>query len=192
MKRTYAITALAAGVAAVASVAAFSYGHQGTGASGAPATATAMTQRAGWRPPHVPPSLRVPAGNHLVVSLRVLRGVQVYTCQAGAWTFTEPAANMGVTSDPTVLYTAGPEWVSTTDGSAVWGSPLKQVARQGTIPDLLVKAVKNRGTGLFGRIDYIQRLDTAGGLPPTGGCTDGAITATPYHATENFWAPDSH
>ncbi len=137
----------------------------------------------------VPSALRVPAGNHLVVSLHVIQGVQVYSCTNGAWTFTEPDADMGVSNRPIVLYTAGPEWVSTVDGSAVWGMPLASANRTGTIPELLVKAVKNRGQGLFGSVDYIQRLDTFGGLAPSGSCTSGAITASQYFATEDFWAP---
>jgi Protein of unknown function (DUF3455) len=137
----------------------------------------------------LPSALLVPAGNHLVASLHVIQGVQVYTCTNGAWTFTEPDADMGVNNRPTVLYTAGPEWVSTVDGSAVWGMPLASANRTGTIPELLVKAVKNRGQGLFGSVDYIQRLDTFGGLAPSGSCTNGAITASQYFATEDFRAP---
>jgi hypothetical protein len=145
-------------------------------------------------PVKVPPSLRVPRGNHLVVSLHVLRGVQVYKCEKGNWALLQPAANMARTgsSKPTVLYTAGPEWVSTVDGTAVWGKPVKQVARKGTIPDLLVKAVKRRGSGLFGRIDWIQRLKTSGGRAPRGRCAAGKIKAVSYHATERFWAKNRH
>jgi hypothetical protein len=136
----------------------------------------------------VPAALQVPAGNHLVVSLHVIQGVQVYACSGGNWVFQEPDADMGVTNRPTVLYTAGPEWVSTVDGSAVWGMPLASANRTGTIPELLVKAVKNRGDGLFGSVDYIQRLDTYGGLPAAGSCAKGAITASQYFATEDFWS----
>jgi hypothetical protein len=164
-------TVLASGAVLTANIA---HGH---GHSGDPSPVAA------------PASLQVPAGNEPVAVLHVLQGVQVYTCTNGAWKFTEPDADMSVNQQPTVLYTAGPEWVSTVDGSAVWGSPLKSVAEAGTIPDLLVKAVKNRGTGLFSNVDFIQRLDTWGGLAPTGSCSDGAISASPYHATEVFWAP---
>jgi hypothetical protein len=136
-------------------------------------------------------ALRVPAGNHLVVSLHVIQGVQVYTCANGTWSFTEPDADMGITDRPIVVYTAGPEWISSIDGSAVWGMPLASANRTGTIPELLVKAIKNRGQGLFGQVDYIQRLDTFGGLAPAGSCTNGSVTASQYFATENFWAPGS-
>ena len=118
----------------------------------------------------------------------MIQGVQVYACSDGSWTCKEPDADMGVGNRPTVLYTAA-EWASTVDGSAVWGMPLASANRTGTIPELLVKAVRNRGDGLFGSVDYIQRLDTYGGPPPAGSCTNGAITASQYFATEDFLAP---
>jgi hypothetical protein len=178
MSRKWLIAAALAGAGAIAPT--------------APALAAAHSNQAFVAAPGqtgVPSALRVPAGNHLVVSLHVIQGVQVYTCTNGAWALTEPDADMGVTNRPIVLYTAGPEWVSTVDGSAVWGMPLASANRTGTIPELLVKAVKNRGQGLFGSVDYIQRLDTFGGLAPSGSCTNGTITASQYFATEDFWAP---
>jgi Protein of unknown function (DUF3455) len=56
--------------------------------------------------------------------------------------------------------------------------PLASLNRTGTIPELLVKAIKNRGQGLFGQVDDIQRLDTLGGLAPAGSCTNGTGRAT--------------
>lgn len=178
MSRKWLVAAALAAAGAIAPTAsAFAAGHSAQSFVAAP-------DQAG-----VPAALQVPAGNHLVVSLHVIQGVEVYGCSNGTWALKEPDADMGVSNRPIVLYTAGPEWVSTVDGSAVWGMPLASANRTGTIPELLVKAVKNRGQGLFGSIDYIQRLDTYGGLPPAGSCTNGAITASQYFATEDFWAP---
>lgn len=177
-RKWIAAAALAAAAATIPTASAFAAGN------GHHPLMAAAPNQAG-----LPAALQVPAGNHLVVSLHVIQGVQVYSCSNGSWTLQEPDANMGVGKRPTVLYTAGPEWVSTVDGSAVWGMPLNSVNRTGAVPELLVKAVKNRGDGLFGSVDYIQRLDTFGGLPPSGTCTSGAITASQYFATENFWAP---
>jgi hypothetical protein len=178
MSRKWLVAAALAAAGAIAPTAsAFAAGHSAQPFVPAPGQAG------------VPSALQVPAGNHLVVSLHVIQGVQVYGCSDGSWTFKEPDADMGVSNRPIVLYTAGPEWVSTVDGSAVWGMPLASANRTGTIPELLVKAVKNRGDGLFGSVDYIQRLDTFGGLAPSGSCTNGAITASQYFATEDFWAP---
>ena len=35
----------------------------------------------------------------------------------------------------------------------------------------------------------LQCLDTYGGFPPAGSCTNGAITASQYFPTEDFLAP---
>ena len=37
--------------------------------------------------------------------------------------------------------------------------------------------------------DYVQRLDTRGGVAPAGACQAGASVAVPYTATYNFWGP---
>jgi hypothetical protein len=44
--------------------------------------------------------------------------------------------------------------------------------------------------GIFGSVASIQRLDTVGGMAPTGGCDEahaGAITRVPYSATYAFF-----
>ena len=75
----------------------------------------------------VPAALQVPADNHLVVSLHVIQGVQVYACTKGAWALQEPDADMGVTSRPIVLYTAGPSgsrpWMAAPCGACPWPAP---------------------------------------------------------------------
>ena len=135
-----------------------------------------------------PPAVQVPAGNTRIQTLHVLDGVLVYTCQQGNWILSDPEATMGKTkSRPTVLYTAGPKWISATDGSWVVGQPIASAARAGTVPALLVRGVKHRGPGWLSRVTYIQRLVTTGGLPPAGSCTDGAVAASRYTAKETFW-----
>jgi hypothetical protein len=181
------IAALALGTAGVLAAIGVTVATTGTAAHAAPAQAATEQVK-------VPHSIQVPPGNRLLVSLHVLQGVQVYQCENSAWVNIEPDANMAVVGSwrPTVLYTAGPRWVSTVDGSAVTGEPVKEHNVAGTIPWLLVKAVSNRGDGQFGRVDWIQRLKTRGGLPPQGSCANGSITASPYSALERFWVPDNH
>jgi hypothetical protein len=180
------IAALALGTAGVLVATGAALASTGTAAQAASTHAAAGQVK-------VPPSLQVPAGNRLEVSLHVLQGVQVYECESSAWVNIEPDADMAVVGSqrPTVLYTAGPRWVSTVDGSAVTGAPAVKYDVPGTIPWLLVKAVSNRGDGLFGKVDWIQRLDTWGGLPPQGSCMNGSFTASPYSALERFWVPDN-
>jgi hypothetical protein len=73
----------------------------------------------------------------------------------------------------------------------VVGAAVSTVSRPGAIPELLLKSTANRGTGLFGSVDFIQRLNTKGGVAPAGSCADGAQTAVPYSADYRFYAPDA-
>lgn len=143
-------------------------------------------------PGGVPAALEVPDGNRPVAVLAA-RGVQTYTCTAGAWTLLEPAATLwkarDVTRRPVALHSRGPVWVSVRDGSAVNGSAVASSPRPGAVPELLIKATANRGDGLFGDVTYIQRLRTHGGLAPAGPCDGAEQTSVRYSATYVFHAP---
>jgi len=136
----------------------------------------------------VPAALAVPAGQQLVATLNVDQGSQVYTCTGGAWTLKEPAAVLKSGTEE-FLHTAGPQWISTNDGSAVTGATSATMAAPGAIPQLLLKATAHRGDGLLGSVSYIQRLDTHGGVAPAGTCNAGAQQAVGYSAQYRFYAP---
>jgi hypothetical protein len=145
--------------------------------------------------PTVPPAIEVPAG-HVLASDFIAKGVQVYQCTGGAWVFVEPAANLlGWVNRPTNLATAvhfrGPSWESTDDGSLVEARAVASSPVSGSIPQLLLQATRNRGDGTFGRVSYLQRLATRGGLAPTGVCADGQTTGVPYQARYRFFVPAS-
>jgi len=135
-----------------------------------------------------PDPLQPPPGQEVVAEGRA-EGVQIYRCdEAGAaWTFVEPAARVrrGI-----VHYGEdGPNWQSTTDGSLVRGSAIANRPNDaGDIPDLLVESVENRGDGLLGGVDFIQRLRSRGGVAPAGPCEPGAEQAVPYTARYVFWS----
>ena len=135
---------------------------------------------------HVPEALRVPAGNTRIAVMPA-RGVQTYQCTAGAWTFLQPDAILRHRGKPEVLHTKGPVWTSVTDGSSVTAAAQASSPVAGTIPQLLLKSTGNRGPGLLGGVTFIQRLNTTGGLSPTGECTDGATASVPYTADYTFW-----
>jgi hypothetical protein len=61
----------------------------------------------------------------------------------------------------------------------------------GSIPQLLLKATVNRGTGVFGSVTYINRLDTSGGAAPTGSCISGQTVGVPYTAQYLFYVAGS-
>jgi Protein of unknown function (DUF3455) len=141
----------------------------------------------------VPPGLRPPAGNVLEAQFAA-RGVQVYQCTAGAWVFLEPAANLaghaiGTPGIQTPIHYRGPTWESTTDGSLVQGTTIASEPVTGSIPQLLLQATANRGTGIFGSVTYINRLHTRGGAAPAGSCTSGQTVGVPYTARYLFYVP---
>ena len=143
----------------------------------------------------VPAGLQPPAGNVLIARFAA-RGVQVYQCTAGAWVFLEPAANLvghgGRTSRiQTAIHYTGPTWESTTDGSLVHGTTIASSPVPGSIPQLLLRARENRGTGLFGRVTFINRLETRGGAAPTASCSNGQTIGVRYTAQYLFYVPSA-
>ena len=143
----------------------------------------------------IPPNLAVPAGNALTAAFAA-HGVQVYQCTAGAWVFVEPAATLLGQATATrglqgAVHFRGPSWQSTTDGSLVTAAAVANSPVPGSIAELLLKSTSNRGTGVFGKVSYIQRLSTTGGAAPAGTCSDGQTTGVQYTAKYRFYSPTS-
>jgi hypothetical protein len=176
---TVAPAAAAAAAAAAAPV-------DASGPAGSAAQLAALTG-----PLTVPPELVPPDGN-VLGSVFTARGVQVYTCAAGAWTFTEPAATLtGRSVRPfrpvTAVHFRGPSWQSAEDGSLVTATLVKASTVAGSIPQLLLKAATTRGPGVFDGVTYVQRLATSGGAAPAGACTDGVSTGVAYRSVYRFF-----
>ncbi|WP_284743589.1 DUF3455 domain-containing protein [Amycolatopsis sp. RTGN1] len=146
----------------------------------------AATASATPAPATVPEAIKVPAGNHTIATYAA-EGVQIYGCTAGAWTLIQPAAVLSKHGKPVALHSKGPVWTSIVDGSTVGAAAVANSPRDGAIPELLLKANLNTGDGIFGKVTYVQRLNTRGGLAPAGTCTDGAQTAVRYSADYAFW-----
>jgi len=141
----------------------------------------------------VPPEIEVPAGN-VLSSVFAARGVQHYTCTAGAWALLEPAASLvGLSRNPrgaqAAIHYAGPSWQSTIDGSAIQATRDAGVPNPGSIDLLRLKARNPRGNGVFSRVSYILRLRTTGGVAPAGACTDGDAKGVAYTAEYRFFVP---
>jgi hypothetical protein len=141
----------------------------------------------------IPPELQVPQTPvpHRLVLSALGKGVQIYDCVNNVWTFREPAAAILRGKHTVALHYAGPTWQSVKDGSKVVGTVVARVNAkhpERDIPLLLLSATST-GPGLFAGVDFIQRLETKGGVAPTGACQPGASIAVPYTATYNFWAP---
>jgi len=139
------------------------------------------------------------AGFRIKAAYKVVYGVQIYSCVTnadGTSTWSTP------TSVPEALLRAygswrliyhfeGPRWRAL-DGSTVVGAVRERVAKDGTIPWLLlgVTAHENSKPGLeLDDVTHISRVNTTGGVGPTGACTPGDSRRVRYGADYVFWAP---
>ncbi len=152
----------------------------------------------GKHAPGVPDSLRAPANQVVLLALEA-SGVQIYTCGASqdapskfTWIFKAPEAALFDAGHVRVgKHYDGPTWQAG-DGSKVVG----QVRAQDPGPDpnaiawLLLGAKSVSGSGMFAQTLSIQRVNTAGGKSPAGGCaaeTAGRESRVPYTATYYFY-----
>jgi hypothetical protein len=146
-------------------------------------------------PPTVPQAIQVPSGN-VPFLLGHATGTQNYTCQRSstgsgfAWTFVEPEATLVNDSGKQIMtHYAGPTW-ETKDGSTVVGARVDGVTvSTSAIPWLLLRATSTT-PGQLTTTTYIQRVNTTGGLAPTGGCNGahlGDALNVPYTADYYFY-----
>src|SRR5215211_8055816 len=117
-------------------------------------------------------------------------GVQIYRWNGTSWVFVAPSARLFADAEyhgEVGIHYAGPTWESHSGGKVV-ASRLESCAPDPTaIPWLLLQTVSNQGPGIFDRVTYIQRVNTAGGLPPTTpGPYIGAEEEVPYAAEYYF------
>jgi Protein of unknown function (DUF3455) len=126
-----------------------------------------------------PEPLRVPATAKLLKQLHA-KGVQIYECQPAKnnpsqfeWSFKQPEATLYTkTGGAFGKHYAGPSWEAN-DGSKVTGEMVQKVdsSKPDSIPWLLLRAKTIAGHGIFTRVTYIQRLNTAGGSAPVHTCS---------------------
>ena len=85
--------------------------------------------------------------------------------------------------------TPGPWWESVRDGSRIRGGNAVSAPspNPNSIPQLRLEVLERQGDGVFTRASYIQRLNTEGGVSPTGACSTGAQQWVPYTADYYFY-----
>ena len=188
-KRLVAAALLVVGVAAVQAV-------QAVAAQAAPAAPAAPAGR-GFTLPAGSPN---PGAGFVVKSAyKVVYGVQIYSCVAnpdGTNTWSTPASVPEAVlraygSWRLIYHFEGPRWRAL-DGSTIVGAVQQRVAKDGTIPWLLlgVTAHENSRPGLeLDDVTHISRVNTSGGVGPTGACDPGATKRVRYGADYVFWAP---
>jgi hypothetical protein len=139
------------------------------------------------------------AGFVVKSAYKVVFGVQIYSCVTaadGTSTWSTPASvpQAGLRQyggRGRIHHFEGPRWQAR-DGSTIVGAVKERVAKDGTIPWLLldVTAHENSAPGKeLDNVTHISRVNTSGGVGPTGACTPGRKKAVPYGADYVFWAP---
>ena len=134
--------------------------------------------------------LQVQPGSKVAFHVYAL-GVQIYRWDGTSWVFVAPSARLFADAEyhgEVGIHYAGPTWESHSAGKVV-ASRVESCAPDPTaIPWLLLQMISNEGPGIFDRVTYIQRVNTAGGLPPTGpGPFIGAEEEVPYTAEYYFY-----
>ena len=161
-------------------------------------------------PPDVPASIQVPPGNSLFREGHAV-GTQNYICLSTGWASPAygPQATLFDDDDDQIIThflspnpdesdtPPRPTWQDSLDTSTVWGDPIPDATDTPdptAIPWLLLKVV-GAAEGLTGGdtmtgTTYIQRVNTTGGLKPTGSCTEGDKALVPYTADYFFYKTD--
>jgi hypothetical protein len=152
---------------------------------------------------NIPDSLKVPAGNKLVLQT-FANGVQIYQLKRSTtfpstltWVNIAPSASLYAKPDFTNqigIHYGGPSWQFTKGAfkdEKVVAKKLKgSVQDPSAIPWLLLEAVDSLSSA-GNRITYIHRLCTTGGLeppPPVASDEEGRIDSIPYTAVYLFYA----
>jgi Protein of unknown function (DUF3455) len=133
--------------------------------------------------------LRPPAGSTLAFRAYA-KGVQIYSWNGTSWSFVAPSAVLS--ADPegksrVAIHYAGPTWESNS-GSKVVGTVLKKcLADQSSIPWLSLTAVATDSAGVFRRVNFIQRVNTVGGIAPSAPGVTGDTARVPYASEYLFY-----
>jgi hypothetical protein len=166
----------------------------------------AQAGSAGIQPPDVPSIIQVPAGNQ---PFRVAHavGTQNYICLSTGWATRaySPQATLFDEENEQILthflspYPAGsnsfsPTWQDSRDTSTVWANPVDGASYTPdptAIPWLLLKVVGTVAGPTNGDkmivTTFVQRVNTTGGLKPTGTCKEGDKSLVSYTADYYFY-----
>ena len=140
----------------------------------------------------IPAKLALPQGGTLLGKYPA-KGVQIYVCRvkgaANEWDFKAPEAELSdAQGRPFAKHYAGPTWEAA-DGSKIVGKVLasEPAPKAGAIPWLLLSA-EPPASGILAGVRFVQRVNTAGGVGPTGACpTAGTEQRVDYTADYIFY-----
>jgi hypothetical protein len=121
------------------------------------------------------PAKLTPPQERSLVGKYAAKGVQIYVCRikgaANEWDFEAPEAELtDAKGRPFAKHYAGPTWEAP-DGSKIVGKVLanQPAPKAGAIPWLLL-STESSGSGVLAGARFVQRLNTSGGIGPTGTC----------------------
>jgi hypothetical protein len=121
------------------------------------------------------PAKLLPPQEGPLVGKYAAKGVQIYVCTVkgseGQWAFKAPEAELiDAQGRPFAKHYAGPTWEAP-DGSKIVGKILasEPAPKTGAIPWLLL-SVESSGPGVLAGAHFVQRVNTSGGVSPTGAC----------------------
>jgi hypothetical protein len=134
----------------------------------------------------------VPAGNKVSFHAYA-QGVQIYRWNGTSWDFVAPDATLYTDGDAgqdgiVGTHYVGPTWESTSGSKVTATVDVRCPVGPSNIPWLRLKAATHPGNGVFDRVTYVQRINTAGGVAPaTPGQTVGEEARVPYTADYYFY-----
>jgi len=140
----------------------------------------------------IPAKLALPQSGTLLGKYPA-KGVQIYVCRvkgaSNEWDFKAPEAELSdAQGRPFVKHYAGPTWEAA-DGSKIVGKVLasEPAPKEGSIPWLLL-STEPPASGILAGVRFVQRVNTAGGVGPTGACpTAGTEQRVDYTADYIFY-----
>jgi hypothetical protein len=161
-------------------------------------------------PPDVPTNLQAPVGNRLFRVAHAV-GTQDYVCLSTGWAspaygpqatlfddVNEQILTHFLSPNPDESNTPRPTWQDSNDTSTIWANPVQGASYTPdptAIPWLLLQVVGREegptGGDKMTEATYIQRVNTTGGLKPTGVCIEGAKALVPYTADYYFYKPSN-
>jgi hypothetical protein len=156
-------------------------------------TLAALTLSAGSAAAQAIPPKLAPLEERPLIGKYAARGVQTYICAVKGvtkeWDFKAPEAKLlNAHGRLFAKHYAGPTWEAS-DGSKVVGKVLasEQAPKTGAIPWLLL-STQSLGSGVLAGARFVQRVNTSGGVGPTGSCpTAGAERRVDYTADYIFY-----
>ena len=170
-------------------------------APGATSQPWAVTPSGELARPLMPDRSLEPPTDQVPVLLAYGQGVQRYVCKekeqakgSFEWTLKEPVAKLSDAAGREIgHHSAGPTWQLADGSKAVKKKLVASVPALAfdAVPWLLIE-IQSSGKGGLAGTQYVQRMDTVGGAPPSAGCDAahaGATQDVDYRATYLFYAP---